>query len=81
MRRRRDDGRARGGDVRRDLPLRSYKRGPAHVGRPYHVDRPAKPHDEALSKAHKPVSFRLTPMPAEACAAYRKATDGPDGTE
>lgn len=41
---------------------------------PYHVGGDAKPYDEELQKARKPVSFRLTPVSAEACAAYRKAT-------
>lgn len=38
----------------------------------YHVGGQAKPYDEGSRNAHKPVSFRLTPMPASACSAARK---------
>lgn len=45
-------------------------------GQPYHVGGDAKPYDVKLQEARKPVSFRLTPMPAEACAVLRKTTAG-----
>ena len=41
-------------------------------GGPYHVGGEAKPYE--LRKVREPVSFRLTPMPAQACAALRKMT-------
>lgn len=46
---------------------------------PYHVGGDAKPYDEELQKARKPISFRLTPMTGEACAAHRKATADGEG--
>lgn len=39
----------------------------------YHVGGDAKPYDEELRKARKPVAFRLAPLRGKACAAFRKA--------
>jgi hypothetical protein len=45
----------------------------------YHVGGDARPYDEELRKARTPVTFRLKPMPADACAEFRSATDRKDG--
>lgn len=41
----------------------------------YRVGGVAKPFEEQPVKAPEPTSYRLSPMPAEACAAYRNAID------
>jgi hypothetical protein len=40
-------------------------------GQPYHIGGDAIPDDTAPRKVRTSVSFRLTPIPAEACAAFR----------
>lgn len=43
-------------------------------GEPLHVGGPARVYDEAAPKEFHPVAFRLRPMPAKACRAFRKTS-------